>query len=1605
MKNKRFLTLVLAVVMAMSVMFGVMSTAFAVESDIDTLNGWTLGEGYSVDSIWVYEGSYSLKHTGAESKAISEELTLEDGVTYYVAAAARPAEAGAKVSIDFAGQTMETTGSGSWEQLSAIVLGNNDVEKITVSATGLAYIDGIMVRPFREGENLITNGSLDNSAALPYAGAWLEAYEGRTGVLKETPQGGVVRGVKNIAVEQNEYYLVSIDVFMEANPPWAYIDMGDIAGEAQIRGTKTGEWHTVSAVWKANVSSIGLRMVVERNWDDPVNGAAGQGSVYFDDISIKKVTLYEDLVLDEGFETSATLASGDNFEWVTVNNNDTDFVAWDDTSVTNYENPTRAGAPKYINDDSINIGEWATFTFTGTQFSILGSCSLDCAAFDLYIDGEIAPTTQVDLARSPWQVAEVYVSEELENTEHVVKLVPALRGERNEFGYERSWCCIDAFKYKKEITSAINPDSVWKLGDGATLQSGTHYLYGKNSLKLTGNAYAVANNGKTIKVEPNSYYYYSAWRFRPGDKSTDGVIAIKDAQGKNTLASITGSRYNQVMWNPAEGTNNAEKKIGQWEQIYGFWFSGDNEEITLYAESTGTGVIYFDDVTFNQFENRSVQGNIFENGDMEGYIPDQMDLDPTDAEKDRVKAQYDGFLADDLANFPTSFSIDNTEYYGFAKDFTLKSYTTKDVISEVTDSVAGKKTISILEHTSGLLFRVESVLYEEYNAYDWTIYAEWPEDKEGNSPVISDWDAIDYTWEGEAPKLHGTVGDHTAYEPYSINVNGVVTKSSNSGRGTSGDSSYFNFQYGDKGIMMAVGWPAYWDLTLDNSKEADETHMTAGQVEVDTYLKPGETFRTPLMAFVHYNGRNAERSTNLWRSWMVDCNVNTITSDREGLTDEKLPEAGIFAATSIQWHEMTRATDENQIEAIQYYLDHNIDLTYWWMDAGWYYMLDDSGNYQTLPDWGWSATGTWVVDDSRFPSKMNAISEFAEQNGIRTLLWFEPERIGSDLRTDGKTIHPDWCIDNLVWYGNKEAVDWTFNRIKTVMEEGGIDMYREDFNMDPLANFRKGDTNQGANRKGITENLHVQGHLDLWDRILEYFPNATIDSCASGGNRNDLESMRRGVPLHKTDHAYGDQIWQQNSAAFFQKWVPYLGTKANGESADDNNTKTANRYSLRTALVGGMVLGYDTDAKNAPIDWDIVDDITEEHKDIMHLLYSDYYVHEDWSSSDNDWSAWQYFDKDLQEGYLIAFRRATATESRTYYPKGLDKETSYKIWFEDANKPVVRTGIDIMKNGVVFNVPTVQGSDILHIQAAATSDNDRALTTLISEVSVNGQYKGAILNSGDYNRFDIHFNMNLRDTLLSAEEGKVEKDVTSDYAGLITIDGKKVSDLLAKDAKAVVIDYDAFNNILNVYVKSNLLADSADHEVIISKQLESDGDGKIEGKTTWNYSSKDKAWMKGAVADDVYVESITVSGKTSMKVNDTQTLKATVEPDDADDKSITWMSENDEIATVDANGKVTAKAVGTVKIRAIANDMGEIYGEIVIMVTKEDAPKPPEVNPDKPEKPENPSTNPDKDNNATDGNLKTGDSSNVVLWVVLAAAALLGAGAVFFVKKRQSIEK
>ena len=95
--------------------------------------------------------------------------------------------------------------------------------------------------------------------------------------------------------------------------------------------------------------------------------------------------------------------------------------------------------------------------------------------------------------------------------------------------------------------------------------------------------------------------------------------------------------------------------------------------------------------------------------------------------------------------------------------------------------------------------------------------------------------------------------------------------------------------------------------------------------------------------------------------------------------------------------------------------------------------------------------------------------------------------------------------------------------------------------------------------------------------------------------------------------------------------------------------------------------------------------------------------------------------------------------------------------------------------------------------------------------------------------------------------------------------------------------------------------------------------------------------MNGTKPTEVSVTSVSLNKSTlDIKVGETATLTATINPTNATNKNVTWKSDNTQIATVDTAGKSNSyKKEGTAKITVKTKD-GNHTATCIVTVSKND---------------------------------------------------------------------
>ena len=593
-------------------------------------------------------------------------------------------------------------------------------------------------------------------------------------------------------------------------------------------------------------------------------------------------------------------------------------------------------------------------------------------------------------------------------------------------------------------------------------------------------------------------------------------------------------------------------------------------------------------------------------------------------------------------------------YGGRVSDALLGSWDLNETVEKL-DAKRTRRTQTYTDPQTALVVRCEIVEYHDFPTVEWTLY--FKNAGSTDTPILENIQPLDAPFErSDAGEflLHHFIGSpctSTDYRPLETVLGPETTKriSAAGGRPTNSDLPYFNLETGDGGVIVAVGWPGQW---VARFRRDAQTHLrlAAGQELTHLTLHPGEEIRTPLVVLQFYRG-DWIRAQNLWRRWMWAHNLPRPAG--------RMLAPQMAACSSHQYGEMIGADEASQKMFIEGYLDKGLTLDYWWMDAGWYWNKH-----------GWPHVGTWEVDTNRFPNGLRAVSDYAHARDVRTIVWFEPERVAAD--TWLSNTHPEWvhggAAGGLLKLGEPEVLEWLTNHVDQLLTEQGVDLYRQDFNIDPLDFWR---ANDRPDRQGITEIRHVTNYLAYWDELRRRHPNMLIDSCASGGRRNDLETLRRAVPLLRSDFLL-EPVSQQNHTYGIAFWMPFYGTGLN----------QFDTYGFRSCMCPHITACYDMRRQDQ--DYRTVQRLYQQwRQEIAPNYWGDYYPLTPYSADNNVWAAWQFDRPERGQGMVQAFRRAQCEEETTVVTlRGLDPIARYRLDPLDTDRTWTALGRELAERGL-----------------------------------------------------------------------------------------------------------------------------------------------------------------------------------------------------------------------------------------------------------------------------------------------------------------------------------
>jgi len=510
------------------------------------------------------------------------------------------------------------------------------------------------------------------------------------------------------------------------------------------------------------------------------------------------------------------------------------------------------------------------------------------------------------------------------------------------------------------------------------------------------------------------------------------------------------------------------------------------------------------------------------------------------------------------------------------------------------------------------------------------------------------------------------------------------------GRSSGGILPFFALTDGHDSLAVGIGWSGRWCATL---RHADGLlQVEVGLPQVGFVLRPWESVRLPSILLAQAPGASADQARRAVRSHLT-------THVLPKTSDGKSPNFTAYSLMYEYLHGGPAISEAGELAAVERAAAMGFET--YWVDASW---------YGDVPDWP-KEVGNWNVRRSDFPRGLRSISDRAHELGMKFIFWMEPER--ALPHTEWVRAHPDlflgfpegnnpypdtvkeWQISVLLNLGDPRAVDLVFARISSLITESNADIFRHDFNIKPLNIWYAADA---PDRMGITEIRYVEGLYALWDRLLVAHPGLLIDNCSSGGHRIDLETLRRSVPLWRSDYSMeADAIPKMDIFNQVQGWG--LGHWVADHLA---LIRTFKAYDVRSILCTGFMAYRDlpTD-EHDPEHADALAAVAE-NKRLRPLLAEERIGLIAPDLEKNAWAAYQHHRHSDASGIIVALRGPGAeSDSVTLRPDHIEANATYQVTRWDdyrASPPAQLTGAALKE--LAITIAQTRSSVLIEYQRA-----------------------------------------------------------------------------------------------------------------------------------------------------------------------------------------------------------------------------------------------------------------------------------------------------------------
>lgn len=541
-----------------------------------------------------------------------------------------------------------------------------------------------------------------------------------------------------------------------------------------------------------------------------------------------------------------------------------------------------------------------------------------------------------------------------------------------------------------------------------------------------------------------------------------------------------------------------------------------------------------------------------------------------------------------------------------------------------------------------------------------------------------------------------TAGWGSEFSPQYARLTDTHIWQSRAGRSSQGMHPWVGLVRDQRALLTAaVAWSGNWIIRADAHGDAFRLSAGLNDWAFGSDVAPQQTFTAPSVVVVCSPDTNGE--------------ANAAAYHRVGRSDW-YPRNALSDALPVEWNHWWTYEDKSLSEDI---FRANVDaaahlgIEIAVLDAGWFGPADPQTNWYDI-------RGDWhIVNTTRFPSGIRALSDYTHAKGLAFGIWCEIEALGHKAQTaleqPAIVARRDDTPCGYVCLASPAGWQFAYDTLARIITEYNVDWIKLDFNLDPGAGCNRTDHGHGA---GDGLYGHYMGYYRLLSAIRAAYPHVVLENCSSGGLRIDL-----GIAKETHMAFLSDPDWPEHSLQNFWGAASYLAPTAilhwhfgewgyadhpqqTFDPTSTDVTPTQLDYYARIAMLHRI--GFSL-ALPSLLPW--IRQRYETHiaiyKDVVRRFIGSATLTRLTNQPRRDgtlerYAAFAYHDDAVGDLLIAVFRMPGAKPKRRIWIPGIDPTKRYRcIWLGD-NRVIELTGSQL-SHGLLVDDLAEPGSALIHI--------------------------------------------------------------------------------------------------------------------------------------------------------------------------------------------------------------------------------------------------------------------------------------------------------------------